>query len=111
MRPVLAAVGLVCALVVPATAQNAPDTTRTVQDSALRVFFDCPNFSRGCDFDFIRTEITFVNWVRDRESADVHLLISTQETGGGGSEYTLTYIGRKRFTGNAMASPASSRSG
>jgi len=100
MRPVLAAVGLVCVLAFPATAQNAPDTTRSALDSALRVFFDCPNFSRGCDFDFMRTEITFVNWVRDRESADVHLLISTQETGGGGSEYTLTFIGRRRFTGS-----------
>ena len=102
MRPrrVLAVLGLVCALSVPVAAQNPPDTTRSALDSALRVFFDCPNFGQGCDFDFIRTEITFVNWVRDRESADVHLLISTQETGGGGDEYTLTFIGRGRFAGS-----------
>jgi hypothetical protein len=99
LRPLLAAVGLGCALIVPAAAQNPPDTTRSALDSALRVFFDCPNFGQGCDFDFIRTEITFVNWVRDRESADVHLLVSTQETGGGGDEYTLTFIGRGRFSG------------
>ena len=44
MRPrrVLAVLGLVCALSVPAAAQNPPDTTRSAQDSTLRVFFDCP---------------------------------------------------------------------
>ena len=99
MRPVLAAVGLMCALVVPALAQNPPDTTRSAQDSTLRVFFDCPNFDRGCDFDFMRTEIGFVNWVRNREDADVHILISTQQTGGGGDDYTITFIGLKRFRG------------
>src|SRR5207245_10043241 len=45
-------------------------------------------------------DITCSNGVRNRESSDVHCLISTQETGRGGSDYTLTYIGRKRFTGN-----------
>jgi hypothetical protein len=81
-------------------AQRSGDTT-TVQDSALRVFFDCPGYSRGCDFDFLRTEITWVNWVRDREAADVHALISTQQTGGGGTEYTLSLIGLRRFAGRA----------
>ena len=79
----------------PAQAQR-PDSA-TVQDSALRVFFDCPGFADACDFDFLRTEIIWVNWVRDRESADVHSLISTQQTGGGGAEYTITLIGLRRF--------------
>ena len=67
----------------PALAQRPADSA-TVQDSALRVLFDCPNYGPGCDFDFLRTEITWVNWVRDREAADVHALITTQQTGGGG---------------------------
>lgn len=79
-------------------AQRSTDTA-TVQDSALRVFFDCPGYAQGCDFDFLRTEITWVNWVRDREAADVHTLISTQQTGGGGTEYTLSLIGLRRFAG------------
>jgi hypothetical protein len=82
----------------PALAQRPTDSA-TVQDSALRVFFDCPGYARGCDFDFMRTEITWVNWVRDREAADVHALISTQQTGGGGTEYTLSLIGLRRFAG------------
>lgn len=81
-------------------AQQSRDTS-LVQDSAIRVFFDCPGFAPACDFDFLRTEITWVNWVRDREAADVHALISTQQTGGGGTEYTLSLIGMRRFAGKA----------
>ena len=81
-------------------AQQASDTA-VAQDSAIRVFFDCPGFAQGCDFDFLRTEITWVNWVRDREAADVHALISTQQTGGGGTEYTLSLIGLRRFAGKS----------
>jgi len=83
-------------LFIAAIAQNPTDTTRAAQDSALRVFLDCPNTS--CDFDYYRTEITFVNWVRERQDAQVHLLITTQPTGGG-REFTLTFLGLERFTG------------
>ena len=84
-----------------AAAQAPTDTGAAVQDSALRVFFDCPGHSRGCDFDFVRTEITWVNWVRNREDADVHALVTTQPTGGGGNEYTISLIGLRRFAGKS----------
>jgi hypothetical protein len=83
----------------PLAGQGAPDTARTARDSALRVFFDCQGFASGCDFDFMRTEITFVDYVRNREDAQVHVLVTTQGTGSGGTEYTLTLIGRGRFAG------------
>ena len=76
----------------------AQDSTRAVQDSAVRVFLDCPD--TFCDFDYYRTEITFVNWVRDRAFAQVHILLTTQSTGGG-QEYTLSFIGLERFAGEA----------
>ncbi|HEV8382783.1 MAG TPA: hypothetical protein VGQ29_14435 [Gemmatimonadales bacterium] len=76
----------------------AQDSTRTVQDSAVRVFLDCPD--TFCDFDYYRTEITFVNWVRDRGFAQVHVLVTTQSTGGG-REYALAFIGLERFAGTA----------
>jgi hypothetical protein len=40
-----------------------------------------------------------VNWVRDRQDADVHLLITAEQTGGGGWHYTLDFIGRGAFDG------------
>lgn len=82
----------------PATAQVPADTGASARDSALRVFFDCPGYASGCDFDFLRTELTWVNWVRNREDADVHALVTTQSTGGGGDEYTISLIGLRRFS-------------
>jgi hypothetical protein len=52
-----------------------------------------------CDIDHIRTEITFVNYVRDRKEADVHVLVTSLRTGAGGREYTLAFIGQRRFEG------------
>jgi hypothetical protein len=59
----------------------------------LQVFLDCNN----CYADFLRTEVAFVNYVRDRTEADIHLLITRAQTGSGGSEYTLAFIGGARF--------------
>ena len=73
-------------------AQGAPQS----QAEALRVFLDCQYF---CDFDHLRQEVTFVNWVRDRADAQVHVLVTRQTTGGGGSEYTLAFIGLEDFAG------------
>ena len=83
-------------LLLAAIAQNPTDTARAAQDSAVRVFLDCPN--SFCDFDYYRTEITFVNWVRDRQFAQMHVLVTTQQTGGG-QAYTLAFIGLERFAG------------
>jgi hypothetical protein len=61
---------------------------------ALHVFLDCQGGSwRHCDFDHVRREIEWVDWVRDRKDAQVHLLVTAQQTGGGGSSYTLDFIG------------------
>lgn len=65
--------------------------------TSLNVYLDCQTF--GCDFDFFRTELTLVNWVRDRQVADVHLLVTSQSTGAGGSEYTVNFIGLRQFAG------------
>ena len=61
-----------------------------LKKTAVKVFLDCD----FCDTEYIKTEITFVNYVRDRLEAQVHILITTQATGGGGVEYTITFIGQ-----------------
>ena len=64
----------------------------------LNLFFDCQG--SGCrDMDFFRREIPVVNWVRDREVSDLHVLVTSQRTGGGGLMYTLAFIGRGEFEG------------
>jgi hypothetical protein len=59
-----------------------------------KVFLDC---AEGCFQDHLRTEITFVDYVRDRGEADVHVLVTMQPTGAGGREFTVALIGLRRF--------------
>jgi hypothetical protein len=88
--PVLATVppaaGLPAAAPVPAQAEQ------------IRVFIDC---DWHCDMDFIRTEISWVDYMRDRADAQVHVLVTAQATGGGGRRYTLGFIGLREFAGRA----------
>ena len=62
---------------------------------ALRVYLDC----NRCDDDYLRTEITFVNYVRDRPDAQVHVLVTREGTGGGGTAVTLDFYGLEEFEG------------
>jgi hypothetical protein len=77
----------------PAAAQEGQASVDELKKTALKVFLDCDD----CDLEYIKTEITFVNYVRDRNEAQVHVLITTLGTGSGGHEYTLTFIGRNGF--------------
>jgi hypothetical protein len=61
----------------------------------LRVYLDC----QDCFGEYLRTEIRWVDFVRQREEADVHLLSSSNETGGGGREVVLRFVGVNRFQG------------
>lgn len=59
----------------------------------LRVFIDCED----CDFEYIINEIQFVDFVRDPESAQVHILISYQNTASQGKQFNIKFIGREEF--------------
>ncbi|EAZ79308.1 hypothetical protein [Algoriphagus machipongonensis] len=64
----------------------------------LRVFIDgCNRRDGGCDMDFIRTEITAVDFYRDNQLADVFVLINDNESGGGGRQYQLIFIGQQNI--------------
>ena len=85
-----------------AIAQTAPvpsapgqGNVDSLKKSAPKVFID----SGVVDLDYIKTEIVFVNYVRDRNEAQIHVLITTQSTGSGGTEYTLTFSGQADFQG------------
>lgn len=71
------------------------DSIESSREDALKVFIDC-NF---CDLDFLRGEINYINYVRDRMVAQVHVLTTSQRTGSGGTEYTFNFIGQKEFLG------------
>ncbi len=75
----------------------APLAAAQPSTGGLRLFLDCQNVY--CDFDYFRTEIPFVDHVRNRESSDVHVIVTEQENGSGGDTYTLRFIGQGRFAG------------
>jgi hypothetical protein len=70
--------------------QNQQVDIEELKKTAPKIYIDCD----WCDIEYIKTEITFVNYVRDRKEAQVHVLITTQTTGSGGREYTLTFMGQ-----------------
>lgn len=80
------------ALLIPRDAIGAQPAAR-----AFNVFLDCSGFF--CDEEFFRTEIVSVNWVRERTAADVHVLATSQRTGGGGTFFTVAFIGQHKFEG------------
>jgi hypothetical protein len=87
--------GALClTLLADAGAQEVGDSA-AFEGEALRVFVDCR--SRYCDFDHFRREIAFVNYMRDRHDAHVHVLVTTRRTGSGGDEFTLAFIGQDEF--------------
>ena len=80
------------AVLLSTTVASAQTPTPTPQaEDVPRVFLDCQ--ANGCDDDFLRTELTWLNFVRDRTLAIVHILATSQSTGSGGTELTVAFIG------------------
>jgi hypothetical protein len=85
MRSILSALLLLCCIT--AAAQRA--------DSAkLKIFIDCRT---GCDMQYTKSEIRFVDFVTNRLAADAHVLITRQTIGNGGSQYQINFYGQNRF--------------
>lgn len=94
-RALLGCCAFVCTLTLFPSRSTAQTPPRL--DRPLRVFIDCR--ADGCDQEFFRTEMPWMDHVRDRSDADLHLLVTTQQTGGGGSAYTVRIIGNGRWEG------------
>jgi hypothetical protein len=70
-------------------AQNATPSKR------LTVFIDCSN--TWCDMTFIRSEINLVDFLLDNQAADLHILITEQRNGSGGSQVQFIFFGQHNF--------------
>ncbi|MHC1703741.1 MAG: hypothetical protein AB9846_07520 [Tenuifilaceae bacterium] len=69
--------------------------TSTGRESALKIFFDCDY----CDEEFIKKELTYVNYVRDSKEAQVHILFTEESSGNGGEKISIFFIGQRDFKG------------
>lgn len=87
---------LLTILVLVSLAQAAPISQEQItKDDAPRIFIDCSR----CDMSFIRTELHYVNYVIDRNDADIFIMVTRQGTASGGTQQTLTIEGREAFAG------------
>ncbi len=59
-----------------------------------KLFLNC---TAHCHSDYVRSELTFFDFVRDRYVADVEIMVNGMPTGSGGFEYTLTFIGHNNY--------------
>ncbi|MFC1561285.1 hypothetical protein ACFL4V_02300 [Candidatus Latescibacterota bacterium] len=70
-----------------------PTDLTSTQEDALCIFLD----RMGHYEEYIIQEISYVNFVRDRKQAHVHILMTGQKTGSGGTEYTITFTGLQEY--------------
>ena len=97
LRLLIVALAMLLPLGSAAKAQEAPTpgVGTGLHEAAPRVYLDC----RRCDFAHIRQEIPFVDYVREPEAADLHVLVTDERTGAGGRRYNLDFLGRGGFRG------------
>lgn len=70
------------------------DTT-TSDPTIPKVFMIC----EFCDQDFYKNEIAYLIFVRDQRMADFTVLFRVIQTGSGGEEYSLEFVGKNGFDG------------
>ena len=92
---------LLGALTAPVAAQGPEFQESELQGpERVRVFLDCQ--SQNCNSQEFRTVIDFVDWVRDREASDVHVIMTSQGTGAG-TEYVFDFLGVGPLLGTDVA--------
>jgi len=67
-----------------------------LSSNSLSVYLD---LERRIDEDFIREEIPVVDYVRDKELADVHIIMTRHRAGSTGTNYFISFIGAGDFEG------------
>ncbi len=90
----LLALPTLAAAQVPEPDSLAPSEAPKQLTRPLRVFLDC---QARCDSDYLVTELPYVAFVRDRQLADVHVLVTSLGAASGGEEFTLAFLGQDGF--------------
>lgn len=85
---------LIIILLIPFTlfSQNdAVNTIDTLRKDALNVYMNASSY--------LKKEVPFINYVRDKEFADLIIIDTRQRTGSGGYEYTYFIEGQYKYAG------------
>ena len=70
-----------------------PANDTSSNSGILKISINCDE----CDMAYMKQELPYLNYVRDRKLAQVQIIITEQETGSGGEEFTLQFKGLKEF--------------
>jgi hypothetical protein len=88
-------IDLILILPDPIIAQEGLNQADTLRKGAVKIFIDC----HSCDMNYTRLQIPYVNYVRDVKEAQLYVLVTSQNAGSGGTQYTITFQGQKEFSG------------
>lgn len=92
----------------PTTVQPPVQPPQAPAAQRLKVFLDCGG---DCFADFLREETAFVDFVRDRTEAVLHVIITSTGTGSGGREYAITFTGQGPLAGRDSTIKAATGTG
>ena len=76
------------------TALGQENTVARRSNDLITVFLDFSFYQQ-----YVRETLTYVNYVRDREAAEVHIMMTRYGSGSAGVNYVISFIGRARFEG------------
>lgn len=79
-----------------ATLFGQTETSSTL--NKIKIFLDC---QWNCDFRYLRQELKYVDFMRDRQEAEVFMQLIRQRSGNGGSQFSLQISGQEGFQGMA----------
>jgi hypothetical protein len=65
----------------------------SISKAKINVYIDC----NSCDMNYVKEEVGFVNYVRDRAEAQVHILTTSEPSGSGGTRYSVLFYGLREF--------------
>lgn len=65
----------------------------STSNGILKIFLNCDD----CDIAYMKQELPYLNYVRDRKLAQVQIIVTQQTTGAGGDQFSLQFIGLKEF--------------
>lgn len=65
----------------------------SIRKDAPKLFFDCET----CNQQFFRQNLSYINFVRDRHLADIYVLVTFNQSGGGNQIINLYFEGQNQF--------------
>ncbi len=61
----------------------------------VKIFYDCQ--ADYCEITYLKQNLQAVEFVRDRNFADVHIIVLSEQNGSGGYVFHLNFIGQNNF--------------